>query len=838
MQRIAEYTKRLEQETEKIIVGKRRQIDMILMTIFSGGHVLLNDLPGSGKTTRIPPALLDEPWLAGLKIVMLEPRRIAARSCARRIAAERGERPGGTIGYSVRLESRVSAATRLEIVTEGLLARRLLADPELHGVGLVIFDEFHERSLDCDLAFALALDTRRALRPDLRIMAMSATLDADDVAAHLGDAVRVQAQGRSFPVETIHLGAISVAAAVRRAAAETTGDILCFLPGEAEIRRAAEALRDPPVPDASVLPLYGALPPEEQDLVFRPPPPGGRKIVLATSIAETSLTIPGITCVVDCGLMRTSRFSPATGMSGLATLPLPLDRAEQRRGRAGRTAPGKCYRLWEEAEERFRPAKSPPEILDADLSGLVLASATAGALRRDGLPWPTPPPEAAWERATSLLRLLGALDNDGRLTKKGEAMARIPVHPRLAAMMLAGGGRRAALLAALVEEGVKSRETDAGRILDQIEETPRLPAHARIIELAKRFAAAATQAGTREGNRTGANRDAPGREGAILAAAYPDRIAANRGNGSFRMVSGRGAALDPSDPLAKSPFLVCCRLDDRPGDARIFLAAPISAEEIESEFASSIREERRCGWDRREERVRAESVRLLGSMELKATPLPPGDWQYAPETAAMLLEGVARKGAANLPCWTKESLRLRERLRFLHRLADAGRLQDAWPDPCDDAVISAMRDFVSGMVRWRDLERLNMRQVLLALAASAGCDARRLDALAPDRIRVPSGTQVAVDYSGEEPVLSVRLQECFGMAETPRVGGGAAPVVMELLSPARRPVQTTKDLAGFWRTGYALVRKDLRGRYPRHYWPEDPFSAVATSRVRPRTAAS
>ena len=475
------------------------KINDIRRALAANRDVVLTAPPGSGKTTCVPPALLDETWLKGKKIIMLEPRRLAARNCATYIARKRGEAVGGTIGYQVRLERKISAATRLEIVTEGLLTQRLLSDPELSDVGLVIFDEFHERSLPCDTAFALALEVRRALRPDLRILVMSATLDADEVAAHLGDADIIRAEGRMFPVETNYLGDMSMTAAISKALKETDGDILCFLPGEGEIRRVQEAVGV--ARGVDVLPLYGALPKEEQDRVFAPS--NLRKVILATSIAETSVTIEGISTVIDSGLMRVPRFRPASGMSGLVTLPLTQDRAEQRRGRAGRVRAGVCYRLWSEGEQQSRPKKMMPEILDADLCSLVLTSAAWGALGREDLPWMTPPPASNWDQAVGLLKMLGALDGDGRLTKKGGAMAKLPMHPRLANMIIRGHvrsqgsgvrgqesgvrGEMASLLAAIVEEGNRSRETDIRKIAEEIKETPNRPLSKRVLQLARRF---------------------------------------------------------------------------------------------------------------------------------------------------------------------------------------------------------------------------------------------------------------------------------------------------------------------------------------------------------------
>ncbi|MBR2983462.1 MAG: ATP-dependent helicase HrpB [Kiritimatiellae bacterium] len=769
-------------------------LDEIRRHLAANRDVVLSAPPGSGKTTCVPTALMDEEWLGGGKILMLEPRRLAARNCARYIAAKRGEKVGGSVGYQVRLERKVSAATRLEIVTEGLLTQRLLSDPELSGVGLVVFDEFHERSLACDTGFALAIEVRRALRPDLRLLVMSATLDADEVAAHLGDAAVVRAEGRMFPVETRYLGDMPLAGAVRRALAETDGDVLCFLPGEGEIRRAAATLGDI---GAKVLPLYGALAKEEQDLVFERS--SVRKVILATSIAETSVTIDGVTAVVDSGLMRVSRFSPATGMSGLVTLPLTMDRAEQRRGRAGRVRAGVCYRLWSETEDRSRPQKARPEIMDADLASLVLTSAAWGALGREDLPWMTPPPAAAWEQAAGLLKLLGATDGDGRLTGEGIRMASMPMHPRLANMLLGGGDP---VMAAIVEEGVRSRESD-------IRFAPRT---GRVKELARRFGAFAAAGAARMS------------EGEMLALAYPDRIAKNRGNGTFRMVNGRGAFLDRDDPMAKEPYIVCCELDDRQGDAKVFLGCPITEGEILSRFADRIVERPFCAWDRREDCVRCAVRGELGEMTIYEKTRRGGDG-----VREAVLEGVRIKGVANLPCWTAPAMQMRERIGFLRR-----HLGEAWPDVSDAAVIAALGGFVGGIMRWKELEKIDMTAVLDLMLAESGRERRELDRLAPVKMEVPSGSHMTIRYEGDEPTVQVRLQECFGLMETPKVAGGKVPVVMTLLSPAQRPVQVTKDLAGFWKGAYALVRKDMRGRYPKHYWPEDPFTAVATRRVRPK----
>ena len=786
----------------------------VAASLAANRDVVLRAPPGSGKTTCVPPALLEERWLEGKKILMLEPRRLAARGAAAYIASRLGDEVGGVVGYAVRLERKVSARTRLEIVTEGLLTQRLLNDPELSDVGLVIFDEFHERSLQCDLGFAMALDVRRVLRPDLRLLVMSATLDTGTVAAHLGDADVHTAEARMFPVETRYLQVPSsapvwaqTAGAVRRALSDTEeGDILCFLPGEGEIRRCAEELNGVP----AVFPLYGALSKEEQDRAVSPGAPGTRRIILATSIAETSLTIPGVTVVVDSGLMRVGRFSPSSGMSRLETLPLTQDRAEQRRGRAGRVRPGVCWRLWTERENALRPAAMNPEVLEADLASTVLSAALWGTVRIDGLPWLTPPPESAWANAVSLLRMLGALDADCRITDAGRRMARFAAHPRLANMMLKSG---AADLAAIIEEGAPHGTVD----INDIRLTPRMK------ELARRWR-----------RMCGDEKNVRCDPGEALAYAFPDRVGRNRGNGSFQLSGGRGAFLDRTEALSREEFLVCCDLDDRGGDARIRLAAAISRETIEEIFADRIGEGEICSWDRRQELVKTVRRRAFGNMVLEERDCQHGASEEAVQAA--LFEGIRRKGVSNLPCWSNGARSLRSRIEFLRKaLPDA---DPPWPDVSDEGLVEHLEEWfdglVSGMTRWSHLERLDLAAVLDVALSGSGHDRRELDRLAPSKMDVPSGSEMTIRYEEDGPFCEVRLQECFGMLSTPRIAGGKVPVVMRLLSPAQRPVQVTKDLANFWREGYPLVRKDLRGRYPKHYWPEDPFSAVATRRVRPR----
>ncbi len=810
--------------------------------------VVLQAPPGSGKTTLVPPALMAAPWLGARRIVLLEPRRLAARAAARYMARLLGEAVGERIGYHIRLERRVSAATRVEILTEGLLVQRLLHDPELADVGLLIFDEFHERALAADQALAMALDVRHALRPDLRLLVMSATLDTAPVARWLADpgapAARapriITASARVWPVETRLLSRPSsaplprqAADAVLRALADEPGSILVFLPGEGEIRRTADLLRDARLASGvEIHPLYAALAREAQDRAVEPPAPGVRKIVLATSIAESSLTIEGIRVVIDAGWMRVPRFSPRNGMSRLDTLRVSRDRADQRRGRAGRLGPGVCYRLWDEAEDRLLAPEALPEILDADLAPLVLQCADWGAAGREDLPWPTPPPEAAWRQATALLTDLGALqtasDAPGaapRITPRGRRLAALPLHPRLADMILhaetEGCARQACRLAAAVSEGAGEsalrRETDARRLLDRLDSGADSSGFAhRVSTLARNW------------SRRTAEDTCPADVGRLLSWAFPDRIARRRSpDGRYLLASGRGATLDPADPLSRCDWLVVAELTDDAADARIRLAAPYDHSLLDADFADRIAAAPLVAWDRQSEAVTAVSRSRFGAIVLRDSGLASPD----PDAVrAALFEGIRQKGIERLP-WTAAAEALRARVACLRR----ARPEEGWPDLGDAALTKTLPDwlgpFVGGMSRWNQLDRLDLHA---ALVARLGPLRRLLDTLAPTHFTVPSGSHIRIRYDeGETPVLAVRIQEVFGLAATPRVAGGRVAVLLHLLSPSQRPVQITADLESFWNTSYALVRKDLRGRYPKHYWPEDPREAVATRRVRP-----
>ena len=786
--------------------------------------------PGAGKTTRVPLALLDAPWLAGRKIVMQEPRRLAARAAARRMAATLGEAVGETVGYRVRLDSKVGPRTRIEVVTDGLFLRMLQDDPSLDGIGCVIFDELHERGLETDLSFALVREAQSALREDLRVVAMSATLDPGPVADRLGGAATIESAGRMFPVETRYLdreaaGRIedTMASAIRRALGEQGGSALVFLPGMAEIRRVEERLQGLGA-DIDIAPLYGDLSPAEQDRAIAPAPPGQRKIVLATSIAETSLTIEGVRIVIDSGLMRLPRFSPRSGMTRLETVRVSQASSDQRRGRAGRLEPGVCYRLWTEEAQRGLLPFTPPEILDADLAPLALELAAWGVGDAASLPWLTPPPASALSTARALLADLGALDGAGAITPHGRAMARLGQHPRLTHLVLEGRdlgqGKVAALIAAILGERDFLRLPPGQRDADL--------RHRIDIALAGRAPRQLLETARRMTPRDAGKAADGAATGTLLALAYPDRIGRRRPGtaGRYLLSGGRGAALTEGDPMANEEFLVVADLDGAAQEPRIFLAAPITAGEIEELYDARIVAEQVVHWSARDGAVLARQRRRLGALLLEDKPLAKPD---PAKLKAAMLDGVRQLGIAALP-WSDELGRWRERVAFLRHH------DDAWPDLSDAALLASLEawlaPFLDGVSRRDHLARVDLGAALKVLVPWDR--QRQLDTLAPTHIEVPSGSRIPVDYANPaEPTLSVRLQEMFGLTETPRVGG-RIPVTIHLLSPARRPVQVTRDLASFWANGYRAVKSELKGRYPRHYWPDDPLVAEPTARARPR----
>jgi ATP-dependent helicase HrpB len=784
--------------------------------------------PGAGKTTRVPLALLDEAWLKGKRIVMLEPRRLAARAAATRMADTIGEQVGETIGYTVRLERKVSARTRIEVVTEGILTRRLQNDPELSDTGLLIFDEFHERSLDGDLGLALSLDVQRGLRDDLKILVMSATLDAERLSAHLDSAPVISTKGRMFPVGVTYIDkpqrftfADDTVKAVARALRDVKGSLLVFLPGEGEIRRVEEMLLRSVADTVDVRPLYGAMSLGDQDAAIRPSPAGRRKIVLATTIAETSLTIDGIEAVIDTGLKRAPRFDPAAGMTTLETVRVSQASAEQRKGRAGRLGPGHCYRLWPEAETRALAAHDEPEIRSADLSGLVLDMARWGVITADGLPWFEIPPRAAFTQAQDLLKRLGALHADNTITPHGRAMAELPLHPRLAHMVIAGKakgvGQSAAEIAALLSER-DGAARDASIDVEQRLMMLRGSAKDRWKQTVRQIRDQASL-----GDDT-----AEISHGVLVALAYPDRIGRKRGN-RFQLSGGGGAVLPEHDSLNKSDWLAVATLDGAAGDGKARLAAVLSSQEIEKHFSDLIAETNGVFWDAKANAVKAGLTRKLGAIILQEKPSLNIDPAL---TASAMLEGVKLLGLKALP-WSEAARGFQARVKFLKRV-----MPDAeFPDLADPALSTSMEtwlaDYLTGMLRKSDLERLDVLSILQSLVPSELL--RRMEKLAPQRMTVPGGGSYRINYDVDgDPVLSVRLQEMFGLKSAPEVADGRARLKIELLSPGGRPVAVTQSLETFWTNAYGDVRKDMRGRYPKHSWPEDPTTAVAVAPRRLR----
>ncbi len=827
-------------------------IPKIVAALRAGRSLVLQAPPGAGKTTRVPLALLGEDWLGGGRIIMLEPRRLATRAAARRMASLRGESVGGTVGYRMRLDSRVGRDTRIEVVTDGILIRMLQDDPTLDGVGAVIFDEFHERGLDADLGLALCLETQRALRPELRLVVMSATLDGARVAELLGAPI-VTSEGRSFPVETRYIERTAggrfesdVVAAIRRALTDEEGSALVFLPGVGEIRRVERLLGEAGLdPNTRIAPLYGELAQEAQDAALLPAPRGHRKIVLATSIAETSLTIEGIRIVIDGGLMRVPRFEPRSGMTRLETVKVSQASADQRRGRAGRLEPGVCYRLWPEAEQRALLRYTMPEILAADLAPLALELACWGTPDPAQHAWLDAPPDAAYRQARTLLTELGAFDAAGRLTAHGKEMARFGLHPRLAHMVLTaaaeGAGGLACDIAALLSarDLVKTqgaagggRDADLRLRLELLTgQDADLPGRAVDRGLLRQVRQQAGDWRRRVKAPAGSGNLADA--GLVLARAYPDRIAQRRpgGNGQFRLSNGRGAILPATDPLAGSDFLAIADLDGDKREARIFLAAPLTLAEIETAFADRLERRDTVAWDAREGAVLARRQLRFGELVLREEKLadPPRE-----AVLAALLGGIRQTGLSALP-WSREVVSWRARVSFLRAaLGEAA----GWPDLSDAALLQGLEDWLApaldGVTRLSQLPRIDLAG---ALRGRLDWERQRaLDTLAPSHWTVPSGSHLPIDYTDGEPTLAVRLQEMFGTGTTPAVAGGKVRLRLHLLSPAGRPLQVTSDLEGFWANSYRAVRSDMRGRYPKHPWPEDPRNAEPTSRAKRRAS--
>ena len=800
--------------------------------------------PGAGKTTRVPLALLEESWLASQRIIMLEPRRLAARAAARRMADSLGEPVGATVGFRVRGETRVGNRTRIEVVTEGVLTRMLHEDATLDGVGLVIFDEFHERSLNADVGLALSLETQSVLRPELRLLVMSATLDGVAVAVLLDGAPVIASEGRTFPIEIRYLprraeqsveGA--VANAIRRALAEDGGSVLAFLPGAGEIRRTHHLLESSASsPDVRVLPLFGAMPAAAQDDAILPSPAGWRKVVLATAIAETSLTIEGVHVVVDSGLARVPAFSPRSGMSRLETVRVSRAAAEQRSGRAGRTAPGVCYRLWAAEEHSGLVERARPEILQADLAPLALDLAVAGVVDAASLRWLDQPPAPALAHARELLMQLGALDAAHRLTRHGRAIASFGVHPRVAHMLLRarelGFEATACVVAALLDErdpmrhGFLNPDPDFSHRVAIVE--GREPSSTVDRDTVRRVRERARSLRTMLRVRAHASVDE--REcGRALALAFPDRVARRRAGAGERYVlrNGLGAALPNGASLTGAPFLAIAELGSQRPDARIQLAASLTRDALDEMLGDAVEREDVVEWRAAHRTIVAVRRERLGAIVLRETTLQDPDEAAVAEA---LLSALTTEQGMSLT-WRGDASRLRSRLAFLHRHVDG------WPDVSDDSLRATVRDWLLphliGLRRREEVDALDLAALLLSRLSWR--QRGELDDLAPTQVEVPSGSRIRIDYTDPDaPVLAVRLQELFGLDTTPSVARGAVPLTLHLLSPAHRPVQVTRDLAGFWRNSYFEVRRELRGRYPKHPWPDDPMRAEPTRRVRPR----
>ncbi len=813
-------------------------------TLSAARACVLEAPTGAGKTTIVPLALKDESWLNGQKILMLEPRRVAARAAAARMADLISEKVGDTVGYRVRLDSRVGPKTKIEVLTEGLLTRRLQSDPALEGVGLVIFDEFHERSLNADLALALTLETQAALNENLKILVMSATLDGARVAKLLDGAPIVRSEGRLHPIEMRYVPPpanarieAAITNVILRALDETEGGLLVFLPGEGEIRNVERQLAQEDLRGATLYPLCGAMPADAQDRAIRPAPKGERKIVLATAIAETSLTIEDVRVVIDSGQQRLARYDPASGMTRLVTQRVSLASADQRRGRSGRVAAGVCYRLWDEAETRSLAPFTPPEILTSDLAPFALDLAAWGERDASRLKLLDPPPSSTFAEAQDLLRELDAIDAENNITPHGRAMLGFGAHPRLAHMMIRAreinlGASAAALAAILGERDI----VKASREARDADLRLRLEAFVGDADFARgmsvdRGALTRAREQARAWRRTLDIKDTAldtNASGRLTALAYPDRVAKRRGPGSFRLANGRGATLAETDPLAAQDYLAIAALDGAGANARIHQAAPITLADIEDLFATHIETRQLTEWSTRDRAVIAREEERLHALTLAERPLKKPD---PAKVAAAVLTGIRELGLRTLP-WSNDLETFRARAAFVRKLEpDAD-----WPDLSDEALTTSLEEwlqpFLANVTRANDFPRIDLSTALHALFDWE--KKKRLETLAPTHITVPSGSHIAIDYSTDAPFLAVRLQEMFGLADTPAIGNGRVPLTLHLLSPARRPVQVTRDLKSFWKNGYPEVKRDLKGRYPKHHWPDDPWTAIPTARAKPR----
>ena len=830
----------------------------LLKALQERDEVVLQAPPGAGKTTRVPLALLSEPWLQGQTIIMLEPRRLAARAAAERMANELGEKVGETVGYRIRLDSKVGPKTRIEVVTEGILTRRLQSDPSLEGVGLVIFDEFHLRNLDADLALALTLNGRELFRDDapLKVLLMSATLEGERLSRLLDDAPIVTSEGRMFPVSTVwgkpqqpgEYIEPRVISACLEALADQPGSLLVFLPGQAEIRRVVTGLEDALTQSASLqrdvllCPLHGELDLSQQRAAIDPAPAGKRKVVLATNIAETSITIDGVRVVLDAGLERVPRFDPRSGMTRLDTQRISKASATQRAGRAGRVEPGVCYRLWSETQHDQMASFSSPEIQQADLTGLALQLAKWGVQPGD-LKWLDAPPAAAYSQANDLLRRLGALQPDGQLTKHGQAMAELPSHPRIAHLLLRGHELGLAETACNIAALLGERDIQRGGGADLHSRLAILSGEQRaqrneqgVAQRAKQLAKQYRSYLRGPASQPVADSDDPKWVGCLLALAYPDRVAQQRraGGAEYRLANGRAAMFTEADALMKHSWLVIADLGSRQGqrEERIYLASDLDEALFDTVLKDQVTQVDELDWDEREGALRAERQVKVGELILSRAPLS----DLSDEARVQALLNCVRRKGLQLLSWTPELRQWQARVELLRLLDEESGKQSEWPDLRDEALLVSLEDwlgpYVGKVTRLSHFGQLDLSSIIRNLLPWPL--PQQLDAQAPQTVSVPSGSNIRIDYSERPPVLAVRLQELFGQADTPRIANGRQVLKLHLLSPARRPVQVTQDLANFWASTYAEVKKDLKGRYPKHFWPDDPLVAEATSRAKPR----
>ena len=808
----------------------------LMRTLEQHTTVLLQAPPGAGKTTRVPLALQSAPWRVDRKILMLEPRRLAARSAARYMARQRGEKPGQSVGYRTRLDTRVCADTVIEVVTEGILTRLIQNDPLLEDYAAVLFDEFHERSLQADLGLALVRESQQVLRPDLRVVVMSATLDTGPLATLLGDTPVVSSEGRAFPVDVFYRPLKTPAGrpprlldhvvnVIHEALAAQPGSILVFLPGAGEIRRVEQLLRSHLPSGTELAPLFGNLKGDAQDKAIEPAPQGQRKVVLATAIAETSLTIEGVRVVIDTGQARRAVFDANSGMTRLTTGRVSRAAAEQRKGRAGRVEPGVCYRLWSESEHQGLADYTPPEILAADLAPLALDLAQWGARDPADLEWLDPPPQAHWAQAVGLLQWLDLLDGEGAITDHGRQARALGIHPRLAHMVLKGRDlgypRTAARLAALLgERDLLGRNAGADvlyrlQLLNGQYRTPHVdrPRLDAVRRSADRLLPA----------RTARDQDNALPSGLLLALAYPDRIGRRRpGNANrYQLSNGRGASLSEEDALGQQSWIVAADLDGQAREAQIYLAAPTDQSTLEVELADHIETTEEARWDDTRGAIIARRITRLGALVLAEQLLP----EPGPEQLQLgLITAVREKGLSSLP-WTESARQWQARVLQMCALEP-----DHWPDVSDDALLATLEQwlapFLAGILNWKGLQQIPLQEALQSLLSHDR--QQRLNNELPTALEIPTGQRQRLDYTTEnDPVLAAKLQALFGWTETPKLAGGRVPVVIHLLSPAQRPLAVTADLANFWRRVYPEVRKEMRGRYPKHPWPEDPLTAEA-----------